>query len=258
MRQDLAQRGRLWVALVLCLAWPAVASADQVTVFAAASLKTALDSLAEEFTAVSGHTLSLSLAGSSSLARQIQLGAPADVFISANSAWMDVLEAEGLILTSSRFDMAGNRLVIVAPIEMAAPLDLSRPDALAERLLEGPLAMGLVAAVPAGIYGKQALERLGHWPQVESRVAQTDNVRAALALVASGEAPLGVVYASDAMADPNVAVVAEIPADVHAPIRYPAARIDKGNAAGAEFLAFLRSPKAQATLQTQGFLPVEP
>ena len=258
MNRGLAGKGVLGLAFGLCLAWPTLAAAERVTVFAAASLNTLLNDLAGDFEAASGHDLSLSLAGSSVLARQIQLGAPADVFISANAAWMDVLETEGLIREESRFDLLGNSLVVIAPVDAGEPLDLTQPDALVARLQSSPLAMGLVTAVPAGIYGKEALVNLGLWASVSTRIAQTDNVRAALALVAAGEAPLGVVYASDARAEPRVAVVAEIPAGAHAPIRYPAARVAGGTDAAAEFLAFLRSSQVRAGLHAQGFLPLEP
>lgn len=244
-------------ALCLFLLGPMSASAETITVFAAASLKTVLDALSADYAAQSPHELRLSFAGSSALARQIQLGAPADVFISANPGWMDVLQEDSLLVPDSRIDVIGNRLVVIAPAPEASPLDLLQPEAVSDRLSNGPLAMALVAAVPAGIYGKEALEALGHWPAVAQDVAQTDNVRAALALVSAGEAPLGVVYASDVMADPDVAIVAEIPASAHVPIIYPGAVIDGGQQdAATDFLRFLKTPEAQAVFAAQGFRPV--
>lgn len=244
--------------LVLCLL-PVGALAGTVTIFAAASLKTALDQIGSEFTRVAGHEVRLSYAGSAALARQIQLGAPADVFVSANVGWMDLLASDGLIRPESRFDLVSNRLVVIAPAAQPRPqpLSLSDPSAIPKTLQGRPLAMGLVRAVPAGIYGKEALIGLGVWPHVAHQVAQTDNVRAALALVAAGEAPLGIVYHSDARAEPRVAVVAEIPAHFHAPIVYPAAALAEANQPPAGlFLEFLKSPTARKILMDQGFLPV--
>ena len=236
---------------------PVTAWSDTVVVFAAASLKTAMDEVSVGFAEATGHKAVVSLAGSSALARQIQLGAPANVYISANADWMDVLEADGIVAPQTRFDLVRNRLVVVAPAGDAAPLDLNMPGSVAARLGDRPIAMALVKAVPAGIYAKQAFENLGHWQGLTPQIAQTDNVRAALALVAVGEAPLGVVYASDATADPRVAIVAEIPATSHAPIIYPAAPIKGGNnAATMDFLKYLTSARAQAAFTTQGFLAV--
>ena len=153
-------------------------------------------------------------------------------------------------------DPHSNRLVVIAPSRESSPLDLEQPEAFVARLTKGPLAMALVEAVPAGIYGKEALETLDLWPAVAGRVAQTDNVRAGLALVSSGEAPLGIVYASDVRADPDVAVVADIPAAAHAPVIYPAAVVVGGNLGTAtDFLRYLQSPEAQAVFAAQGFLP---
>ncbi|QAX32034.1 molybdate ABC transporter substrate-binding protein (plasmid) [Leisingera sp. NJS204] len=238
------------VALFLGLASMAQA---QITVFAAASTKTALDEAAAAYMAETGRSAALSYAGSPALARQIQLGAPADVYISANPGWMDVLQQDGLIVPASRLDLLTNRLVLIAHGEDAAPMDLETAD-IGARLGESRLAMALVDAVPAGIYGKAALTALGQWPSVVSKTAQTANVRAALALVASGEAPMGVVYASDAAAGSNVTVVAEFPEDSHPPVIYPAAAISGGNAAEAQaFLNYLRSPAARGIFLRHGF-----
>lgn len=231
--------------------------AGTVTVFAAASMKTAMDEIAAGFAAETGDSATVSLAGSSALARQIQQGAPADVFISANEAWMDVLEKDGRLAPRTRFDLVRNRLVLVAhganapPVEIGPGLDL--PGLLAGRRL----AMALVEAVPAGIYGKEALESLGQWDAVAPLVAQADNVRAALALVALGEAPYGIVYATDAAAESRVSVAGVFPEDSHPPIIYPAAAIaGRDTPAARRFLEYLRGNKARAALERQGFLPM--
>lgn len=252
-----SRRLRLLLAACLLALLPAArgVQADSVTVFAAASLKTALDEIVAGFEAATGHDVSVALAGSSALARQIQAGAPADLFISANRAWMDVLDRDGLLAPGTRVDLVSNRLVLIAP----APADQIEIDAsldLLSRLGDGRLAMALVQAVPAGIYGKAALEHLGLWQAVAPRVAQTDNVRAALALVALGEAPLGLVYASDAQAEPRVGVVGTVPRDTHPPILYPAAVL-RDKPAARTLLAHLQSPAAQAVFAAQGFTLLE-
>ncbi len=243
--------------LALVLALPATARvaepSERVTVFAAASLKEALDEIVQNFQAETGHEVTISLAGSSQLARQIQAGAPADIFVSANADWMDVLERDGLLVPGTRFDLAGNRLVLIAPTG-GAPFALERRINLAARLGDGRLALALTKAVPAGIYARQALTGLGLWDQVVGRLAETDNVRAALALVALGEASLGVVYTTDALVEPRVDVVATFRATAHDPIVYPAARItDRDNLAADAFLAWLQGSKARAILKVRGF-----
>lgn len=233
---------------------PGTAMADTVTVFAAASMTNALHEIEPHFEAETGHDLVVALAGSSALARQIQQGAPADVFISANTDWMDALEAEGLIETGTRIDLLGNTLVLVAHGAVAPPQKIDPDLDLAALLNGGKLAMALTEAVPAGIYGKAALDSLGLWEDVVANVAQTDNVRAALALVATGEAPYGIVYASDAVADDSVTVVGTFPADSHPPIIYPAAAITgRDTQAEADFMDFLRSPDARKAFERQGF-----
>ncbi|WP_092864532.1 molybdate ABC transporter substrate-binding protein [Albimonas pacifica] len=239
--------------LALAAALAPAARAGEVTVFAAASLKNAMDEIAAAFAEETGDEARISLAGSSALARQIQQGAPAEVFVSANSEWMDRLEADGLLAAGARVDLLRNALVLVAHGPDAAPLALAPGLDLAGILGEDRLAMALVEAVPAGIYGKAALESLGLWEAVAPRVAQTDNVRAALALVAAGEAPLGVVYATDAAAEPDVSVVATFPEDSHPPIVYPAALLTGAGETAAGFLAFLQGPRARAAFERQGF-----
>lgn len=230
------------------------AQADEVSVFAAASMKTALDAFAAEWSASSGHHVTLSYAGSNTLAKQIIEGAPTDIFISAASDWMDEVEKAGLIDDGARRDLWGNQLVLIAH-GAGAPAVTLAPDLDLAGLLDGEfLAMGQVASVPAGQYGKAALEHLGLWQQIETQVAQTDNVRAALALVSSGETPFGIVYASDAAADPGVSIVATFPETSHPPILYPVALLTEAkDAADRAFFEALASPEAAAIFTQQGF-----
>jgi molybdate transport system substrate-binding protein len=227
-------------------------AAEPLRIFAAASLKTALDEIAQNFSELHDTEVSVSYAGSSALARQIGLGAPADVFISANEAWMDALEDQGHVRVDSRRDLLGNRLVVIAA-KGAAPL--SRLNALPEKLADGHLAMAQINAVPAGLYGKAALEKAGVWPALTGHVAQTDNVRAALALVATGATPYGIVYLTDATADARVSVVFNIPEDLHPPIVYPAAAVSD-NGLSPVFLDHLQSTPAQSLFRSQGFIPM--
>ncbi|GAB2183957.1 molybdate ABC transporter substrate-binding protein [Roseibium sp. LAB1] len=237
---------------------PTAAAADEITVFAAASLADALGEIEQRFEAATGHDLVISLAGSSALARQIQQGAPADIFISANPDWMDVVEKDGLLEAGTRFDLLNNSLVLIAHGREAQPLEIA-PDLDLETLLgDNRLAMALVDAVPAGIYGKAALQSLGLWNDVEPRLAQSDNVRSALALVATGEAPYGIVYASDAVAEDDVSVVGTFPAESHPPIVYPVADLaNRDVPAEAEFFAYLQGPEAREAFERQGFVVLE-
>ena len=239
----------------LFLATPA--AADQVTVFAAASLKTALDEIAAAWGRANGHDVVLSYAGTPQLAQQIEQGAPADLFLSASADGMDDLQSKGLILPDSRRDLLGNTLVLVAHGE-AEPVEIGPGLDCAAFLGEGRLAMAFVDSVPAGIYGRKALSSLGQWDAVTPQVAQTENVRAALALVASGEAPLGIVYGSDALAaqgaGEDVSVLGTFPESSHSPITYPAALVaGRDNPAAAQFLDHLSSPEARAVFKAQGF-----
>jgi len=244
---------RAATAAVLAIAIPVASRAETVTVFAAASLANALAEIETAFEAETGHDLVVSLAGSSALARQIQQGAPADVFISASVEWMDVIEAEGLVDEGSRVDLLGNTIVLVAFGEAEA-LSIDADLDLTGLLDGGRLAMALVDSVPAGVYGRAALTTLGLWEAVAPRVAQTDNVRATLALVATGAAPFGIVYATDAAAEPSVSVVGTFPADTHPPIVYPVAGLTtRDTRAAAQFLAFLRGDAARAAFARQGF-----
>lgn len=233
---------------------PLQAVGAEITIFAAASMKNAMDEVSLKWAEETGHKAAVALAGSSGLARQIQQGAPADIFISANVDWMDTLEAEGLIDADTRFDFLGNSLVLIAHGSDAAPVEITPGFDLAGMLGENRLAMAMVDAVPAGIYGKAALTSLGIWDSVEAQIGQADNVRAALAFVSTGEAPLGIVYASDAVADDKVSVIATFPADSHPPIIYPAAAVSaSANPLNDAFLTFLRGDAARAAFERQGF-----
>jgi molybdate transport system substrate-binding protein len=237
----------------------APAMAADVTVFAAASLKTALDAVAAAWAAEAGKAATISYAASSALAKQIEEGAPADVFVSADVPWMDYLAERGLVDRGSVVNLLGNRLVLVAPADADATVAIGPGFDLVGALGDGRLAMALVDSVPAGRYGKAALTTLGVWAQVEGHVAQAENVRAALALVAAGEAPLGIVYATDARAEPAVQVVGTFPEDSHAPIIYPAAVTAEATSADAgAFLEFLRTASAAERFETQGFTVLSP
>ncbi|WP_441986223.1 molybdate ABC transporter substrate-binding protein [Microvirga sp. 2YAF29] len=230
------------------------AQAKDVTVFAAASLKNALDDVAAAWTRETGKKAVISYAASNVLAKQIEAGAPADIFFSADLDWMDYVASKNLIDAKSRINLLGNSLVLVAPKDSSIQVSLQPGVDLASVLGHGRLAMGNVDAVPAGKYGKAGLEHLRAWDGVKDKVAQADNVRAALLLVSRGEAPLGIVYKTDAVSDANVRVVASFPAESHPPIVYPVALIkDSTNADAAEFLAYMRSAKAKPSFEKQGF-----
>ena len=243
--------------LTLGLAMPA--QADSITVFAAASLGDAMGDLAEAWEDETGHSVTLVLAGSSTLARQIDAGAPADVFVSANADWMGWLEDRARVVPGSRFDLASNRLVLITAVpEMASDQEVTTlTDFDAMLGADGRLAVALPEAVPAGIYAKAALTHLSHWDRVKDRLAPTDNARAALALVALGEAPLGVVYATDALAEPRVHIAGVFPAGSHPIIRYPAAMVADTEDAdtSAAFLDWLKKNAVQSILAMHGFLP---
>ncbi len=247
--------------LVLSAACNAVrpAQADDITVFAAASLKTALDAVAADWKATTGDAVSISYGGTSALARQIQQGAPADIFVSSSSDWMNVLAEGGMIQAETRRDLFGNTLVLVAHDATLPPVQIGPDLDLAGLLAGGKLSMALVDSVPAGQYGKAALEHLGLWPSVKANVVQSENVRAALSLVALGEAPLGIVYGSDAIADDGaddaVTVIGTFPTDSHPVITFPAAMVANSDTPGAAaFLDHLSSDAADAIFAAQGFL----
>jgi molybdate transport system substrate-binding protein len=232
---------------------PAIAE-ERVTVFAAASLKNALDEVNSAWKTDRGSDAAISYAASSALARQIEQGAPADIFISADPDWMNYLAEAGIVAPGSVVRLLGNEIVLIAPRDSPATIRIERNFALADLVGSGKLAMADVKAVPAGKYGKAALEWLGVWSSVQSKVAQSENVRAALKLVAAGEAELGIVYRTDALADPAVRIIGVFPAGSHTPIIYPAAQIAASeNSAAAAFLKFLQSPKARSIFEAQGF-----
>lgn len=242
-------------AAILAPTVPAAHAEDGVTVFAAASLKEMLGEVSEAWKAETGRETTLSFAGSSALAKQIEQGAPADLFISADLKWMDYLDKAGLILGDSRVNLLGNRLVLVAPKDAATTATIANGFPLADLLSGGHLAMANTDAVPAGTYGKAALQALGVWDSVKDKVAQAENVRAALLLVSRKEAPLGIVYETDAKADPGVKLVDRFPESSHPAIVYPAAIVKEAKNAedAAAFLAYLQGAKAHAIFTAAGF-----
>ena len=223
-------------------------------VFAAASLKEAMDQAAAVFAKQSGDTVKVSYAASSTLARQIESGAPADIFISADLDWMDYLQQRNLIQVATRERLLGNRLVLVAPADSGVQLDIKPGFDLAGALKGEHLAMGDPDSVPAGKYGKAALENLGVWNAVAAAVVRADSVRAALLFVSRHEAPLGIVYATDAAADPGVKVAGVFPEDTHPPVVYPVALTAQSkDPSAARLLSFLASPAAKPIFKKQGF-----
>ena len=225
-----------------------------LTVFAAASLKEALDEAAAAYRRQTGVPVRVSYAASSALARQIEQGAPADVFFSADLEWMDYLQQRNRLDVATRRSLLGNRLVLIAPRASKARVDLNRPATLLAALGGGRLAIGQTRTVPAGKYAKASLESLSLWSGVRPRLAESESVRAALMLVARGETPLGIVYASDAKAEPGVRVVATFPEDSHPPIVYPVAALRGARAAQAtRFVQWLASPDADALFTKRGF-----
>jgi len=238
---------------------PAAVAQEKVMVFAAASLKNALDAVNAACAADVGEAATISYAASSALAKQIEQGAPADIFMSADLDWMKYLADKNLIKTDTEVKLLGNQIVLVAPADSKAEAKVEKGFDLAGLLGDGRLAMANVDAVPAGRYGKAALEALGVWASVEGKVAQAENVRAALALVSTGEAPLGIVYKTDANAEPKVKVVGTFPQDSHPPIVYPVAQTAGSKHAEAPaFLKCLQSAKAKALFEAQGFSVLAP
>ncbi len=248
---------RSWLGLAVALSFvPGIAQAqNNVVIFAAASLKNALDEIAATWSRDTGKPApKISYAASSALAKQMEQGAPADIFISADLDWMDYVQGKNLIKNDTRFNLLGNKIVIIAPRDSKSATLAIKGDDLAKALAGGRLSMANVDSVPAGKYGKAALEKLGAWAAVKDSIAQAENVRAALLPVARGEAPLGIVYSTDAAAEPNVKIVATFPEDSHPPIIYPAALTkDSSNADAKAFLDFLRSGKARTSFEKQGF-----
>jgi len=232
----------------------AAAQDRSITVFAAASMKNALDEVDALFTKQKGIKVVASYAASSALMKQIEQGAPADVFLSADLDWMDYGAARNLIKNDTRESLLGNRLVLIAPKNSKIDHVTIAPGFnLAALAGNGRIATGDVRAVPAGLYAKAALEKLGIWSSVESKMAMAENVRAALVLVARGEAPLGIVYETDAKVDPGVKIIGVFPEDSHPPIIYPAALTKDAKPDAAQYLAFLSTPDARAIFERYGF-----
>lgn len=232
----------------------AARASDPVTVFAAASLKNALDAVNTAYNGKTGQAVTVSYAASSALAKQIEAGAPADVFISADLAWMDYVAGKSLVRDETRSTLMGNRLVLIAPATTARPVEIQTGFDLKALLSGGKLAMGAVESVPAGKYGKAALQMLGVWSSVEGAVAGAENVRAAMLLVSRGEAPYGIVYETDAAADPSVKIVGTFPEASHPPIVYPIALLrESRNADAAAYLDFVRSEAARSAFEKHGF-----
>lgn len=238
----------------LALLAPAPALASELVVFAAASLRTAMEGVADAWHRQTGGMVTVSYAASSALARQIEEGAPADIFISADLDWMDHLEMQGMIASDTRRMLLGNRIVLIAHGQGADPIDIEPGFDLAGLLGGERLAMADVEAVPAGRYGKAALETLGVWDRVADSIAQAENVRAALAFVALDEAPFGIVYSTDAAAEDNVTVAGIFPEDTHPPIRYPVAvTADSIHSDAPAFIDFLGSQAPAAIFLHEGF-----
>lgn len=235
------------------------AAAEPITVFAAASLKESFDEAAAAYQKATAQPVRVSYAASSALARQIEQGAPADVFVSADLDWMDYLRERKLIDDGSRRNLLGNTLVLIAPKTSKAKAVTLKPGVKLLPLLgNGRIALALTASVPAGKYARAAFTSLGVWDQLQPKVAEAENVRAALMLVARGEAPLGVVYGSDAKAEPNVRVLATFPANTHPPIVYPIARLSASKQPNAAaFVKWLKSPAASAIFRRHGFTALD-
>jgi molybdate transport system substrate-binding protein len=230
------------------------ATKPPLTVYAAASLTDVLNDAGAAFERRTGTPVRFSFASSSLLAKQIEAGTRADAFVSADQEWMDYLASRAMLRANTRVNVASNRLVLVAPSDSAVRLKIAPGFPIASALGGGRLALGDPASVPAGRYARTALTNLGVWASVEGRVAAAENVRAALTFVARGEAPLGVVYATDAQAERRVRVVDTFPADTHPPVTYPAAVLASATAEAAAFVTFLTMPEAQAIFARYGFL----
>jgi molybdate transport system substrate-binding protein len=252
----------LGLAVAVLLAWgppqaPAraqtPAQGSDVIVFAAASLKNALDAVNAQWQKETGKKAAISYAASPALAKQIEQAAPAQVFISADLDWMDYAARKSLIKPETRSNLLGNRIVLIAPKDKAQAIDIKPGFDLTRVVGDGRLAMANVDAVPAGKYGKAALEKLGVWGSVSGKVAQAENVRAALLLVSRGEAALGIVYATDAKVDPGVRIIGTFPEGSHPPVIYPMAATATAKPDAAGYLAFLRGKSARDIFERYGF-----
>lgn len=262
MSQFLRRRLALAVIAALAFAAPRLAYAQEarpVTVFAAASLQTALNAIAAEWQKETGKKVTFSYAASSALARQMEQGAPADLFASADLEWMDWAQQRNLIRPDSRKTLLANTLVLIAPADQATDLKIKPGFPLAAAIGDSRLATGDPRAVPVGRYAQAALTALGVWNEVQPRIAGADNVRAALALVARGEARFGIVYATDAKTEPRVKVVDTFPQSSHPQVLYPfAVTAASRNPDAQVFLDYLRSPAATRIFEAEGFTPVKP
>ena len=252
-------RMRRWLlACLLLSALPAFAAdkpGEELTVFAASSLTNVMQDLATAYKQATGVEVRLSFAASSALARQIESGARADVFFSADTEWMDYLQSRQLIKTSTRHDVVGNALVLIAPADSKIELKIAPNFPLAKALgTGGHLATGDPDSVPVGKYARSALTQLGVWNDVADKIVRADNVRTALLYVDRGEAPLGIVYATDAFVDGKVRVVDTFPASSHTPITYPIATTTVAKPAAAAFVGYLRGPVAEAAFKKYGFI----
>jgi len=245
---------RAGLAAVLFALAPIAAQAASVTMFAAASLTDALNEVGKVYKAKTGNDVVFSFAASSVLAKQIEASGGADLFMSADSDWMNYLDKKGLIQHDTRADLLGNHLVVVAPADQSVSLMVDGKFDFAGALHGGKLAVADPASVPAGKYAKASLTQLGAWDAVKDQLAPAENVRAALAYVARGEAPLGIVYTTDAMAEKKVHVVAILPDSTHAPIVYPAALVKDAKPEAKAFLAFLSGPQAHKIFEKDGFV----
>ena len=242
--------------VILCGSAASAAQAQEksLTVFAAASMKNPLDDIDAAYTAKTGVRIAASYAASSTLAKQIEQGAPADIFLSADADWMDYATGKKNIDESTRVNLLGNSLVLIAPKDSRIDSVIIEPGFDLSKLAgDGKIATGDVKAVPAGKYAKAALEKLGAWQAAEPKFAMADSVRAALTLVARGEAALGIVYSTDAKVEPGVKIVGAFPADSHPAIIYPVAATTTAKAEAADYLAFLRSSAAKTIFERYGF-----
>jgi molybdate transport system substrate-binding protein len=233
---------------------PALAQQETLTVFAAASLKNALDDTDAAFTKATGIKVTTSYEASSALAKQIEAGAPVDIFISADLRWMDYVAGKNLIKADMRYNLLGNKLVLIAPKD--SKLDtvaIAQGFDIAKLAGDGRIAVADVKAVPAGLYAKAALEKLGAWATAEPKLAQAENVRATLAFVARGETPLGIVYETDAKIEPKVKTVGVFPDDSYPPVTYPVAATSTAKPAATQYLQFLRGAAAKAIFEKYGF-----
>jgi len=251
-------RGSLVCPLLILssIAWSAVASAqgNKLVIFAAASLKDALEEVNAAYLRDKGEESTTSYAASPTLAKQIEAAAPADIFISADLDWMDYLAKKNLIQLETRANLLGNQLVLIAPANSTIQLGIAPNFPLAQALGNGRLAIADPSGVPAGKYGKAALEALGVWSSVADKLAPAENVRATLLLVSRGETPLGIVYQTDAVADKGVKILGTFPDNTHAPIIYPVAAVRAStNPGGAAYIAFLKSAAARPLFEKWGF-----